>query len=352
MGNSPPTVSIHILDDDSLLHIFYLYQPFLLGEDEDDAARLVGGSREWVYGQWWYKPAHVCQRWRNIILGSTSYLGLCLVCTNGTPVADMLAHSPPLPLAIDYFDYITAEDEKGIILALKQRDRVHRVRLDRYIFMSVKQKLIAAMYEEYPILEYLIIMNRRWDNIPSLIFPKTLQAPHLRHLMLVGFTLPIESPLLMTAVGLATLGLHIDDPSIYLHPNALLQWLSLMPQLEVLWICFILPDPNCDVERQLQGQLTHSPTIILPNLRSFVFRGVSAHLEAIFHRIITPRLQKLKIYFYNQLTFSVPRFLQFLNTTENLRFGSAEFEFASGGVTVKLYPREEADSGTFTLDVQ
>lgn len=35
MGNSPLTASIHILDDDSLLHIFHLYRPFLFGEDED-----------------------------------------------------------------------------------------------------------------------------------------------------------------------------------------------------------------------------------------------------------------------------------------------------------------------------
>jgi hypothetical protein len=44
MGNRPRTASIHILDDDSLLHIFYLYRPFLLGEDEDGNARLWGGK--------------------------------------------------------------------------------------------------------------------------------------------------------------------------------------------------------------------------------------------------------------------------------------------------------------------
>jgi hypothetical protein len=54
-------------------------------------------------GRWWYTLAHVCQRWRNIILGSTTYLGLSLLCTYGTPVADMLAHSPPLPLVVGYF---------------------------------------------------------------------------------------------------------------------------------------------------------------------------------------------------------------------------------------------------------
>ncbi|KAI0276396.1 hypothetical protein BGY98DRAFT_986184, partial [Russula aff. rugulosa BPL654] len=57
-----------------------------------------------------------------LILRSASYLGLCFVCTYGTPVADMLAHSPPLPLVIDYERRrrrdITAEDEEAVILAL------------------------------------------------------------------------------------------------------------------------------------------------------------------------------------------------------------------------------------------
>jgi hypothetical protein len=46
----------------------------------------------------------------------------------------MLAHSPPaIPLIIDHFDDeyqdLTAEDEKGIILALQHRDRVRRIRI-------------------------------------------------------------------------------------------------------------------------------------------------------------------------------------------------------------------------------
>ena len=67
MGNSP---SIHILDDDSLLNIFYLYRPFLLGEDQDVNVRFQGGA-QWVGECWWYRLAQVCQRWRNLIDGLT-----------------------------------------------------------------------------------------------------------------------------------------------------------------------------------------------------------------------------------------------------------------------------------------
>ena len=135
MCNRPRTASIHTLDDDSILHVFHLSRPFFGDRD---------GPADWRYkGRWWYALAHVCRRWRNIILGSASYLGLSLLCTYGTPVADMLAHSPPLPLVLGYFTKnrsLTTEDEEGIILALKQRDRVHRVRFGK----AIMQKLFVA----------------------------------------------------------------------------------------------------------------------------------------------------------------------------------------------------------------
>ena len=86
--------------------------------------------------------------------------------------------------------------------------------------------------------------------------------------------------------------------------------------------------------------ITH---VTLPNLHLFRFRGVSAYLEALVHRITAPRLEKIYIDFFNQLTFSIPRLQQFLNTTENLRFDSAKFWFYDQRVLVRVYPRGEAE---------
>ena len=349
MGSSPHPASIHILDDDSLLHVFYLYRPFLLGEDEDENSRLIGGTRNWDRGRWWYELAHVCQRWRDVILGSVSYLGLSLVCTYGTPVADMLEHSPPLPLVIDYFyGDCDITDEEGAILALMQRDRVHRVRLRAPV--TCLQKLIAVMDEEYPFLEYLIIEPPQEDRSTILILPGTLQAPNLRHLSLAGFALPIESRLLTTAVGLATVSLLMIVPSTYFHPHALLHWLSLMPQLETLAILFVFSVPSRGIERQLAHMPIITP-ITLPNLHYFGLRGVSAYLEALVHRITTPRLERLFINFFNQLTFSVPRLVQFLNTTENLRFDSARFWFDDKEVYVEVYTPRAKMKAFFIINV-
>ena len=348
MGNSPHTASIHIVDDDSLLHIFYLYRPFILGEDEPDnvlSHRLTGGERPWADEHWWFKLAHVCQRWRKVILGSASYLGLSLVCTKGTPVADMLAHSPSLPLVIDYFLFrdITPEDEEGIMLSLQQRERLRRVRLRIPVTSLRLQELIMALDEEYPVLEFLLLSPWVGDEKTKLVFPETFQAPHLRHLVLVGFALPIGSRLLTTAVGLVTLCLRMDHPATDVHPNTLLHWLSFMPQLEKLVILFLFAVSNRDVQRQL----THTPItthITLPNLRFFKSQGVvSTYLDAVVRRITTPRLENLDIHFFNQLTFFVQRLQQFINTTGNLRLETVEFNFAVGQVYVLGYPHEKVD---------
>ena len=94
------------------------------------------------------------------------------------------------------------------------------------------------------------------------------------------------------------------------------------------------------------GQFMHmaiAAPITLPNLRHFSFKGVTAYLEALLHRISAPRLQKLEITFFNQLTFFIPRLLHFVDTTESLRFKTARFEFFEEKVDVEVYPHEEAD---------
>ena len=279
------------------------------------------------------------------MLGSASYLGLCLVCTKGTPVADMLAHSPPLlPLVVDYYDenfIMSTEDEEGLILALEQRDRVRQIRLR--MDTSSMQRLIMVISEEYPILEYLVVITS--DGHPSLALPERLQAPHLHHLALSGFALPIRSRLLTTAVNLVTLVLMMTIPSTYFQPNALLQWISFMPQLDTLIIYFIPADSTHTIE----GQLTDIPAIApiaLPNLRWFWYQGVGAYLEAVVRSITSSRLERLQVSFFEQLTFSVPHLLQFMNTateTRNLSFSNAKLDFSIGQVGVATYPHEGAD---------
>jgi hypothetical protein len=188
------------------------------------------------------------------------------------------------------------------------------------------------------------------DKNTVLILPETLETPHLRHLF-IDCSIVIRSPLLGMAAGLVNLCLSLHHPSTYFQPTILLQWLSLMPQLEILAIFFHSAVPNRDVERQLMRTpiMTHTT---LPNLRAFGFQGVSAYSEAVLSQITTPRLENFHIFHHKQLTFSIPQLPQFIARTENYRFDRAKFEFDSERVDVEVNPPETNMSMTaFSINV-
>ena len=301
---------------------------------EEDGYRAI--CLEHVVGErWWYMFVQVCRRWRHLILGSASYLRLSLLCTRGTPVADMLLHSPPLPLVVDHDDInndLTADDEEGIMLALRNRDRV------RYISLQVPvpslQRVVMAMDCEFPTLEFLNIEPPAKHNA-RLSLPPTFEAPQLRHIWLDYFTNPIGSSFLTSAIGLVTLFFRWTHTFTYVQPELFLRSISLLPHLEELEIDFMCPVLNSEIE----SQLSHMPITIqvtLPNLRRFNFWGISDYLETLLPHMTTPLLQMLIVYFFNQLTFSIPRLLQFMITTEHLRFTHAKLLFYHKGVFTNL----------------
>jgi len=253
----------------------------------------------------------------------------------------MLENSPPLPLIIDHVyhsDSISTEDEEGMMLALQHHHRVRRIRLR--ISVPNLQKVIAALGNEFPVLEWLYIQPPvKQDR--SLVLPESFRAPRLRHLKLSSFAFPTGSPLLTTAVGLVTLSLDHISPSVYSHPNDLVHRLSQMPQLETLGIAFHSPVPNRDVKQELLHKpLTTHAT--LPNLRWFVFKGASAYLEALLSCMTVPLLAKLQVGFFNQLTFHLPHLRQFLNTAENLRLNGATLSFWEESFSARVYPNKDA----------
>jgi hypothetical protein len=328
--------------------VFYFCRPVALDHERIGLDWPTNGNfkLERDLERWWYKVAQVCQRWRYLVLASPSYLKLSLLCTNGVPLTDMLAHSPPLPLVINYvveyrFEYrnrhpLTAKDGEAILLALQHRDRVRRIHLQ--IPIAKLQRAVWAMRDHFPILEHLYIAQHIIKHEMVLMLPRTFQAPQLRHLILQSVIYPTGSLLLATPAGLVNLSLKNIVPSTYFHPSDLLPWLALMPQLETLGIGFRsrVLDPNTE------RQLLHSPTLTpltLPNLRWFEFQGVSAYLEALLARLIAPLLQRLKISFF-QLNYTVPHLLQFMSTAENLKFSSARVIFKKEAVVVTALPRK------------
>jgi hypothetical protein len=183
---------ISVLNDDVLLHIFYIHRLHIGTDLENDwyEPGYLGCDRQ----RWWYKLIHVSRRWRSVILDAPSLLDLHLVCTRGVPVADMLAHSPPLPLTIVYwFDSytgtMTAEDEEGAFLALSHRDRVHNIAICMPSWEL--EKLFVVMDEQFPILERQLFEPRRTgsDTSPN-IWSTQLVQPHT-HERCASNTMPL-----------------------------------------------------------------------------------------------------------------------------------------------------------------
>ena len=345
---------IHILDDYSLLNIFFLTRPAILDDSEVDNSQFLEDGKfdgEWNLERWWYRLVQVCRRWRYIVLESASHLRLSLVCARGTPVGDMLAHSTPLPLVINYFfsgNKITAEEEKGLALALQHRDRVRRIRFKGTA--PVLQKLSNSLDGEFSILEYLFIELQRipWSFDDDANFPETFRAPHLRHLLLTNFDIPIGSPLLTTG-SIVTLSLNSLPRSTYFDPNASLKRVSSMPQLETLRIYF---DP--DYPTQSERQLLRRPIktrVTLPNLRWLELKGDSDYLEVLLPHVTLPLLEKFQIYFFNQVASYMPHLQQFISTTEDLQPNSITLAFHSQCVEVMTYPNEGAVMHTLSLSL-
>jgi hypothetical protein len=342
---------VHILDDDSLLNVFHFCRPVLVDEEKRDADRVLQGG-EWDLERWWYRLANVCQRWRRLIHASASHLKLCLLCVPGTPVADMLENSPPLPLVIDNIHIhgkvnITAEDEEGIRVALQHRNRVRRIRLR--MPPDILEKLVRSIDEEFPMLEYLYINTPTRSN-SRLTPPNAFRAPRLHHLILGNFAFPMKSPLLMNGTSLVTLSLQVVASSTLPHPDDLLQQISQMPRLRLLRIFFHSTVPKRDLERQLMHRRV-TTLVTLPSLRWLGLRATSTYMEALLSRMTTPLLERLEANFFFQLNISVPRLLEFMGAAENLKFYRAKFQFSAHGIHVSVKPHDGAQMYSFVMSI-
>jgi hypothetical protein len=303
----------------------------------------------WSIERWWYRPIHVCQKWRHLILESPTRLDLHLVCTYGIPVQAMISHSPPLPLII-YYPGIPGEvsvaDQESAVFALQQRTRVRRIHLSAST--AILHNLVRAMNGKFPILERLVLRSQT-ESRTGLVLPKKLHAPLLHHLTLSNITLSKESQLLRRAEGLITLALLNLPATRRFHPEHLVVQLSAMSRLEMVTIHFYTAIPNHEVkQRLLRAPVTH---ITLPRLKLLVLRGGSAYLEGILCRLSAPLLSTLSVEFFNQLTFDLRRLQQFVRPTGEPRFRSARMHFDKEFFSVIVDPYLER-TGTYPFLVQ
>src|SRR5229473_7831458 len=167
-------VTIDKLPDVALLEIFDCYQ---------NQGR---GGYNSLEIQAWHTLVHVCQKWRSVVFGSPLRLNLRLFCTEKTPVREMLAVWPPLPIVV-WKNGGGTRDMDNIIAALEHNDRVCEINLWDISSLELEE-VLAPMQKPYPALTDLWIW-RQWGDGAAPIVPESFlggSAPPLRYLSLGG----------------------------------------------------------------------------------------------------------------------------------------------------------------------
>ena len=265
---------------------------------------------------------HTCRRWRNIILESSSSLLLHLYFMHGKPVEEMLQHSQPLPLVIDYGKaQMSTKDEEGVLLVLQHHhDRIRLINLHELDL----QKLVVVMGKSFPMLENLRLISL--DPFYNSRLSETFTAQCLCHLTLiqVGDVSAPGLPLLASITGLVTLSLRGISSPTSLPINYLISHLLLMLLLECLTPEFasesfeIQPSSPGNVRSNIAA--LQMQMVQLSKLSEIVFRGRGRYLEGLMSCIHTPILMYFMLSFFPWPLIPLPRLSEFLIAAEELRY--------------------------------
>ena len=318
-----------MLPDDVLLEIFYIYkkEPTLFG---------------WCWC--WKMLAHVCRRWRRIVLASPQILDLKIVCNDRTPTRTSLDIWPPFPIIITWFpEHWGSRDEKGpdnIIAALERHDRISQISFGS-LSDDLLERFTSLMQEPLPALTHLRFSTSAYTLTP-VVLPRAFlggSAPHLQSLTLSGFAFPTLPTLLLSASDLVHLNLNLSETpnSMFPSPETMVTCLGVLPNLKQLFIGV----KHLSALPGLTG-LHPSTRTVLPALTVFDFKGVNKYLDDFVARVDTPLLDTLHIRFLMgaDSDIDIPQLSRFIVRAERLwPFDRARLELEICSTSIFLGPR-------------
>ncbi|KAI0261338.1 hypothetical protein BC834DRAFT_972755 [Gloeopeniophorella convolvens] len=237
---------IQKLPNELLLEIFDCYRITLNGHENPTNILTQDG---------WFPLAQVCQRWRQVTLGSLSRLRLCLYVRQLERAGSILPHfHPTLPLILGLNDEAAISD----VVPLLHRTCAVTLTASRAEFMHQILPHVASLLKTLQIVA-------RGDNGPPVAVPGKLlsgaNAPHLRALIL-GYVLDIRSLNTITSSTITSLLLkEIPD----LLPEDVCSMLRGVPQLKCLDIAMNEMPGN--------GEVGDAEPVPLPCLESLAFSG-------------------------------------------------------------------------------
>jgi F-box-like len=301
--------TIEILPDDALLEIFDFYRLH---------AKKVARGQPWK----WQCLAHVCRRWRLILSNSPRRLELRIIFKSRTPMKNILDSWPSLPIVIRYTgnkrSKPTAKTLNNILAALHHPDRV--CEMDLVVTSSMLESMVGVIQEPFPALESLRFKSIDTSGSPP-VLPDTFlcgSTPRLCNIHLDGIAIPFPPlrQLLLSASGLVELRL-CSIPSVgVFSPEALVTGLSTLAKLTSFTLQFDSPTPHRPLKSIPSPPQAH---VILPSLRSLIFRGASEYFEDLASRMELPVLRFSVVKFFNQLVFEIPQLCRFMGRVDALK---------------------------------
>ena len=281
----------------------------------------------------WQLLVHVCRRWRVLVLGSPRRLNLQLYIKPGTPARYTLDVWPALPLIVEG-KIGSSSDTDNVITVLGQSNRVCQVNLSGFVGWKL-EKILVVMQVPFPELTDLQFRSNS-KTLP--VIPDSFlggSAPRLQYFELNGIPFPGLPKLLLSATHIVSLWLLNIPHSGYFSPEATVALLSVLSRLEWLTLDFQSPQSRPDWETRRPPPSERS---IIPALISLRFKGATEYLEDLVAHIDTPQLDDMRITFFNQIDFDIPRLAQFINRTPRLMNHDAHVQFDDYRARVVLRP--------------
>ena len=175
-------------------------------------------------------------------------------------------------------------------------------------------------------------------------------TPRLRSLELTCVSFPGIPNLLLSATHLVNLDLFNIPRSGYIPPEAMAACLSALTSLEFLRISYQYPPPRSSLEsrRPPPSPLTRS---ILHHLTKIQFRGASEYSEEIWAWIGAPRLEEMRIDFFDQITFDTPQLFQFISRRPALTAPEMGHIASSLRAILVKFPSQTSDLGGHSVEI-
>ncbi|KAH9977079.1 hypothetical protein BGW80DRAFT_1287125 [Lactifluus volemus] len=308
-----PSTTIDILPEDVLLEVFESYRQGL-----EQRYFYYDSELTWNGKHGWLKLAHVCRKWRSIVLSSSfrSSLQPKLVFSmcwdhDSNRNVSILTRLPPLPIVIYspmllHWQHEEPKKRKRAVSALRYSDRVCKIVLDCSDLML--DNVRRAMSGPFPALESLELFD---SSHRIFIIPATLKlfggsVPSLRHLDLryVSRVACISS--LPSTPGLIYLRLNLGCPPPPASLRTLLQGMPCLRHLQIsLSFCPLL--------------LPTRPAAIfhLSRLTYLSYDGHKRYLEDLVAGLAAPSLQYFRIDLRNSyFSEPVPHLSRFISNIE------------------------------------